>query len=249
MPVRWSWLVLSVSSGCATLSSEEFDALHRINLALAQVRKDYVVQPGDTVQVTIYRGATIAPEYQQEVTVQPDGRITLINIQEPVDTTGMTVDTLQRKLNEVYQPEFRVDPGVPGTKYAVTVQFLSSTKTQWLPDQIFVTGEVHRPRAIPFRRDFTVLKAVSEAEGWKYTADESRAVILRLGPDGKSVARQIDLASVVVHEAEDIVLFPGDVIFLPLSGIAKVNLWIEFYIRGLLPFNPSLLRAFAFGLF
>jgi protein involved in polysaccharide export with SLBB domain len=218
-----------------------------MSTALERARRDYILQPGDVAQVTIYRGNSVAPEYRQEVTVQPDGKITLINIEEPIDTTGMTVARLQEKVKEVYEPEFGIDPGAPGRKFEATVQFISSTKTQWLPDQVFVTGEVRRPLSLPYRRGLTVMKAISEAAGWRYTADESRIVILRMGPDGKSVARQIDCAAVAVHEAEDIVLFPGDVVFVPLSGIAKVNLFVEFYIRGLLPFNPSILRTFAFS--
>ena len=245
--LRWAlWVILAASPGCKTLSSEEFDSLHRISMALDHARRDYILQPGDVAQVTIYRGNSVAPEYRQEVTVQPDGKITLINIEAPIDTTGMTVEMLQEKVKGVYEPEFGIEAGAPGQKFEATVQFISSTKTQWLPDQVFVTGEVRRPVSLPYRRGLTVLKAISEASGWRYTANESKIVILRIGPDGQSVAREIDCAAVVVHEAEDIVLFPGDVVFVPLSGIAKVNLFVEFYIRGLLPFNPSILRTFAF---
>jgi protein involved in polysaccharide export with SLBB domain len=216
-------------------------------MALEDARRDYIVQPGDVAQVNIYKGSGISPAYSQQVTVQPDGKITLINIERAIVTTGMTVEELQEAVREVYLPEFAALPGQPAQKFEASVQFISSSKTQWLPDQVFVTGEVRRPASIPYRRGLTVMKALTEASGWRYTADESRVVILRMGPAGKSVARQIDCASVVVHEAEDIVLFPGDVVFVPLSGIAKVNLWIEFYIRGLLPFNPSILRTFAFA--
>ena len=76
-------------------------------------------------------------------------------------------------------------------------------------------------------------------------ADESRVVVLRLDPQGKTVSTEIDLDAVVSHTANDMELFPGDVVFIPLSTIGRVNLFVELYIRGLIPINPSILRAIA----
>jgi hypothetical protein len=36
------------------------------------------------------------------------------------------------------------------------------------------------------------------------------------------------------------------VVFVPLSTIARINLWVEYYIRGLIPINPSVIRSFVF---
>lgn len=242
---KWLPLLTLASAGCRTIPPDEFDAIHRIQMTMAQARRDYAVQPGDTIQVTVYRGATVAVEYRQEVTVQPDGKITLINIPVAVTAEGMTTEQLQAKIKDLYTPVFSTDPiAAPTTKFEITVQFLTSSKTQWLPDQVFVTGQVRRPKVIPYRRGLTVMKAITDAEGWIYAANESKTVILRLTPEGKTVAREIDLAAVALHELPDIELFPGDVVFVPLSIIARLNLWVEFYIRGLIPVNPSILRTF-----
>jgi protein involved in polysaccharide export with SLBB domain len=236
-------LLAILGAGCSTIPRDEFDALHRIQMATAQARKDYIIQPGDTALVTVYRGATVAPEYRQEITVRPDGKITLINLADPVDTTGLSVDQLQAKINELYTPIFRGDAQT-GQKFEVTVQFLTSTKSAWIPDQVFVTGQVRRPKAMSYRPGLTVMKAVTDAEGWIYAANESKTVVLRMNSEGRSVAREVDLAAVALHEAEDVELLPGDVVFVPLSIIARMNLFVEFYIRGLIPLNPSILRSF-----
>ncbi|MBI4603105.1 MAG: SLBB domain-containing protein [Planctomycetes bacterium] len=237
-------LVLLGPLGCRTISPEEFDRLHKIQTAMLEAQKDYVVQPGDTVLVTVYRGGAVPPEYRQEVAVQPDGKIGLVNLSAPVDTKGMTVAALQARIKELYAAFFRTVGDPAAGQFEVTVQFLTSTKAAWLPDQVFVTGQVRRPKSVTYRRGLTVMKAVSEAEGWIYAANESRTVLLRRGTEGQSVAREIDLAAVALHEAEDIELMPGDVVFVPLSTIARINLWVEFYVRGIIPINPSILRTF-----
>ena len=242
---KWALILVSAASaGCSSIPSDEFDALQRIQSAIAEARKDYVVQPGDTVAVTVYRAAGVAPEYKQEVTVAPDGKITLIGLPDPVDTTGQSVDQLQARLKDLYRPFIQQAGAPPDPNYVVTVQFLTSSKAAWLPDQIFVTGQVKQSRAIPYRKGLTALKAVTDAGGWIYAANESRTVVLRRNAEGRSIAREVDLAAVAAHEAEDVELAPGDVIFVPLSAIARVNLFVEFYIRGIIPINPSILRTF-----
>lgn len=230
--------------GCSTIPSDEFDALQRIQSAIAQARKDYIIQPGDTVSLTVYRAANLATEYKQEITVRPDGKISLINVSDPVDTTGLSVDQLQARVKELYAPIFK-GPANPNENFEVTVQFLTSNKTVWLPDQVFVTGQVKQSRAIPYRRGLTAMKAVADAGGWIYAANESKTVVLRRNAESRSVAREIDLAAVVLHEAEDVELEPGDIVYVPLSIIARINLFVEFYIRGIIPINPSILRSFA----
>lgn len=242
---KWVLMLVLVSSlGCASISSDEFDALARIQAALGEARKDYVIQPGDTVSLTVFRAAGIAAEYKQEVTVAPDGKITLIGITDPVSTTGLSVAQLQVRATELYRPIMQRGAGVADPNLVVTVQFLTSNKSVWLPDQVFVAGQVKQPRAIPYRKGLTALKAVADAGNWIYAANESRTVVLRRNAEGRSVAREVDLYAVTLHQAEDVDLEPGDVVFVPLSIIARINLFVEFYIRGIIPINPSILRTF-----
>jgi polysaccharide export outer membrane protein len=228
--------------GCTTVSTEEFNALQRLSLAMAQARKDYRIQPGDTVRVVVYKGAELPSEYQQQITVQPDGTITLVNGPKPVKAEGLTVEDLQKAVKEAYSPVFQ------GVAYEVTVQFLTSQKAMWLPDQVYVAGEVYKSNAFPYRKGLTALQAIAQAGGWKYTADEERVVILRCDAEGQTVSREVDLASAVAHLANDVELQPGDVVFVPLSTIARLDIFVEMYIRALIPINPSVIRTFATGI-
>jgi polysaccharide export outer membrane protein len=228
--------------GCTTISTQEFEALQNLRVSLSQVRKEYRIQQGDTLRVAVYRGVTVPKEYDQQITVQPDGRITLVNHATPIQAAGLTTAELQSVIHDIYSQIFAEDP--TGASFEVTVQFLTSQKAEWLPDQVYVTGQVYEPAAIPYREGLTIIQAVTYAGGWRYTADESRVVVLRSNAEGATVSTEVNLEAIVEHEGNDLVLFPGDIVFVPLSTIAKINLAIEFYIRGLLPFSPSNIRTF-----
>src|SRR5262249_5633407 len=152
-----------------------------------------------------------------------------------IDTKGLTTDELQAKIQEAYVPVIK-DPNMK-----TTVQFLTSTKAQWLPDQVYVGGQVRKASSIPYRRGLTVLQSVTEAGGWTFVGDDCGVVLLRMDAEGNTVTKEIDLEAVVGHKANDLEVFPGDVVFVPLSTIGRVNLFVELYIRGLIPINPSIL--------
>jgi polysaccharide biosynthesis/export protein PslD len=229
--------------GCSSVSREEFDALQRIHVAMAYARKDYRIQPGDTVKLSIFRGAQLPPEYVQEIAVQPDGKITLINIETPLQAEGLTVSELQEKAKEAYAPLFPTREDEP-PRFFVTIQFLTTNRAQWLPDQVFVLGQVRRSGAVPYRPGLTVLQAMASAGGWLVSGNEERVVVLRTDYEGRTVSREIDLDAAVSHLGGDLELFPGDVVYVPMTVISEINVFIDLYIRGLIPLNPSTIRAF-----
>lgn len=240
------FLLLSASAGCRTtpIPSEEYDALQRAHTSLMRAREEYVVQPGDQFKVTIFRGGEVATEYSQQVVVQPDDKLTLVNIPSPIETKGHSVLEVKSRIEQAYFSFFQDQRGEAAK---ITIQFVASEKANWLPDQVYVAGQVRRAASIPYRRGLTALQAVAEAGGWVPTADESRVVLLRFTSEGSSVTRELDLSAVVGHSGDDIELFPGDVVYVPLSLIAKINIWVEFYIRNMLPINPTSVVRLASG--
>lgn len=238
-------LVSGFGTGCGSVSRQEFDTLQRLHVSLAYARRDYRLQPGDAVKVTVFRGAEFPAEYNQQISVQPDGMLHLVGVDKVIRAEGLTVTELNARVREAYSPVFDL-PGAPQgeRRWFVSVQFLTSTRAEWLPDQVYIAGQVRRAGAIPYRRGLTVLQAIASVGGWLVTAREWRVVLLRMNSEGRTVTREIDMTEVVGHYASDIELFPGDVVFVPLSFIAQLNVWIDLYIRGLLPFNPSVIRSF-----
>jgi hypothetical protein len=72
--------------------------------------------------------------------------------------------------------------------------------------------------------------------GQKETGDLSRGH-LRRGQFDQTEWIQADLASPLTGNdlKNDIALQAGDIVLVPMSGIAKLNLWVKQYIRDLTP--------------
>ena len=233
-----------IAAGCVSKPTpDEFDALQRTLISMAYARQDYVVQPGDEIRLVVYRGGSIAAAYSGNVVVQPDGKISMIRLEQPIDTTGLSIQELQAKLHEAYYPIFA--SSAIGSDFRVTAQFVSTAKAEWLPEEVYVFGEVRRGNAIAYRKGLTVLQALSKVGGWLPAAHYERTVLLRRTPDGKTVTREFNAEALFEHEGgNDIELFPGDIVFMPLTGIGWVDLWVDQWVRQLLPINPgSVVRA------
>jgi len=236
---------LAFASGCGSVSREEFDSLQRLNVSLAYARRDYKLQPGDVVKITVFRAAEFPQEYNQQIAVQPDGRLHLVGVDKPIRAEGLTVTELNANIHQAYSSVFDRPGAQQGERaWFVTAQFMTSEKAAWLPDQVFVTGQVRRAGAVPYRRGITMLQAIASTGGWLVTANDWRVVLLRMNSEGRTVTREVDLTQIVGHYESDVELFPGDVVYVPLSFIAQLNVWIDLYVRGLLPFNPSIIRSF-----
>ena len=87
-------------------------------------------------------------------------------------------------------------------------------------EQAYVIGAVESPGAFPLRaRDgLTVLEALAHAGGLAKYADVKRARILSPDGDGGRRERAVNLKSIIAGNAEDPILRPDDVLFIPLNG-------------------------------
>ena len=79
------------------------------------------------------------------------------------------------------------------------------------------------------------------AGGMKSTARSNEVVVVRRGEAEQRLAFAINLDQVVdgTGLGQDVRLQPLDTVIVPRSDIAQVDLWVEQYIRNLLPATPS----------
>ncbi len=84
-------------------------------------------------------------------------------------------------------------------------------------DLVYVVGQVRKPGGFTMtgRGEFTVLQAVSLAEGLDKTAAPKKAHILRRSKDSSRVEIPVNLDSVMSGKAPDMALKPDDVLFVP----------------------------------
>src|SRR5688572_6463782 len=126
-------------------------------------RSDYVIGPGDTVQVFVWRN----PELTTTIPVRPDGKISTPLVEDMV-AVGKTPSQLARDIETVLSEYVRS----PQINVIVTQPASALSQVQ-------VIGQVVRPAPIPYRDGLTVLDAVLAVGGLGPFAAGNRAKIMR----------------------------------------------------------------------
>lgn len=156
------------------------------------------------------------------IVVQPDGNINLDAV-GTIKAAGLTPDELGNVIIEKVANRLR-DPQV-----AVTV-------AQYAPRKVFVGGEVNQPGPVLIQEGMTPLQAIFDRGGFKDTAQRDGVVLIRdAGSESPQIGR-IDLfTSLENGKPEVITLLTNDMIYVPMSGIGRVNTWIRQHLREILP--------------
>lgn len=181
--------------------------------------EEYRIQPGDLLDIKFF----YSPELNEQIPVRPDGRISLQLAQE-IEAMGRTPAELTAILKQTYSKELK-KPDV-----TVIVRSFGNQK-------VFVDGEVAKPGLIPLTGPTTILQAIAQSGGFVYTGATSDVVVIRRGPDDKPLVMTVNLQKVYdgTDLAQDIYLRPYDIVYVPKSGIATANLWIEQYMTRMVP--------------
>ena len=185
---------------------------------------EYTVQAGDSLQILFY----YHPDHNQnDVLVRNDGKILLPLVGE-VQASGLTPAQISDDVAKKYSANLK-DP-----KVSVSVKNVYQNR-------VYVGGEVNKPGFVQYRPGLTALQAVLEAGGPKDTADVKETVLLQKVVETQYRSSKLDLSK-VINEGDtkaDLVLGPSDVLFLPKTGIAKANVWMEQYVIRMLPIRIS----------
>ena len=163
---------------------------------------DYVIGTDDVLIVMFRR----EKDMSSEVTVRPDGKITLPLLND-VQAAGLTPDQLRVRVTEAAK-RFVEDPSV-----TVMVKQINSRK-------VFVTGQVVKPGAYPIGDRMTVVQLISMAGGLSESAKQKNIVIIREAgarPGAKPLAFRFNYEDVqkLKNLASNIELKPGDTVIVP----------------------------------
>jgi polysaccharide biosynthesis/export protein len=158
----------------------------------------YKIGPDDVLHVMFWRDKDLT----NEVTVRPDGRITLPLLNDIV-AAGLTPDELRAKLTSEAQ-RYVEDPNV-----TVVVKQINSRK-------VFITGMVGKPGVYPLAGNMTVLQLISMAGGLNEYANPKKIRILR-GEAGKQQSLPFNYKDVASGSnlEQNIELKPGDTVVVP----------------------------------
>ena len=208
-------VLLTVLGGCA---APPFDATAVAMEWAAYMRRDYAVQPGDTLTVIVYPDG-----FEQQVLVPPTGKTLLARLPVPVQVSGRKVQVLSEELGREYRKVFAGEIQVQ-----VSLDMLAA-------HTIDVAGEVFGAGPIPYRPGMTLAQGVSAAGGLRITAKASDVRVLRNTPGQTPRTIRVNLDSILRDAAPPFLLLPGDIVYCQTSGVADVGNWIDLYIRRMIP--------------
>src|SRR5262245_5640334 len=181
---------------------------------------EYEIRSGDQLAVQFY----YHPSHNQpSVLVGNDGRIMLPLVGE-VLAAGLTPSQLSAQLEALYSTNLR-DPRI-----AVAITTVNESL-------VWVGGEVQKPGFVAYVPGLTAIQALQRAGGLRDTAAPENSLLLQRVGRNEYRSAHLDLAKPLTEgdTKSDWVLGPRDVIFVPKSGIAKANVWVDQYITRMIP--------------
>ena len=166
--------------------------------AVVGVPSDYLIGPEDVLGIVYWREADLSGD----VTVRPDGRITLAVIGEMV-AAGLRPEQLQQQI-QAKAKTYVQEPNV-----AVVVREVNSRK-------VFITGRVTTPGAYALKGPLTVMQALALAGGITEYADAKSINVLRI-EGGRTRGFKFNYKDVSKGKKleQNILLLPGDTVVVP----------------------------------
>src|ERR1041384_741303 len=171
----------------------------------------YRLQPGDVMEVQ-YR---YSPEFNQTVTVQPDGYVSL-EIGGDLKVAGFTIEQTRQAI--LRQAGKRLQDPV------ATIVLKEFQRPYFV-----VAGEVATPGKIEMRERVTAIQAIMLAGGMKETAKSSQVVVFRKINSDVAEVKLLNLKSIrrTSDLENDLTLQAGDMVFVPRDRISKIERFMK----------------------
>ncbi len=167
------------------------------------VNWNYLVGPGDSVQVFVWRN----PEVSGTFPVRPDGKMTM-NLIEDLQASGKTPTQLARDIEKTLS-KYIQEP-------IVTV--IVSGGVGPFDQQIRVVGEAAKPQALNYREKMSLIDLMISVDGLTNFAAGNKAYILRT-TEGKQSRLGVRLEDLLKGGdiSANVDMRPGDVLVVPES--------------------------------
>ena len=171
----------------------------------------YRLQPGDVLEVQF----RYSPEFNQTVTVQPDGYITL-EIGGDLKVAGFTIE--QTRAAILRQARTRLQDPV------ATIVLKEFQRPYFV-----VAGEVSQPGKTEMRERVTAIQAIMLAGGMKETAKSSQVVVFRKINSDWAEVKLLNLKNIrrTSDLENDLTLQAGDIVFVPRDKISKIERFMK----------------------
>ena len=177
----------------------------------------YRLQPSDVLELEY----EYTPEYNQTVTVGPDGTVTL-RLVGTVKVEGLSLDEATSAI--------KAKASVP-----LNHPELSLTLKEFVKPHFTIYGEVQKPGVYDMHGGVTVLQAIAMSGGQKETSKQTEVVLLRKVNGDMAEVKVIDTKAMSTADGvrEDFALKPDDMIFVPKTKLGKVEPYVRVGSMGL----------------
>jgi len=183
----------------------------------------YRLRASDVMEISF----TFASEFNQTVTVQPDGFITLKGLEKQMYVQGTTLSELRDGIR---------------TAYAVMLHEpeIAIVLKEFDRPYFIASGEVGKPGKYDLHGDTTVTEAVAIAGGFTGQAKHSQVVLFRHVSDDTVEAKLLNIKSMLANRdlREDVHLRPGDMLFVPQNMISKIHRYLPVSSLGMYTQKP-----------
>jgi polysaccharide biosynthesis/export protein len=170
----------------------------------------YTIRSADTFDINF----ELSPEFNQSVTVQPDGFISLKSVGD-VYVAGQTVPELTQTLRTSYGKILN-DP------------LISVVLKDFEKPYFTASGQLNHPGKYELRGNVTLTEAIAMAGGFNGDAKHSQVLLFRRVNDQWLEAKMFNVKQMMKagNLGEDPTLRPGDQLFVPKNALSKIKPFI-----------------------
>lgn len=219
-------VALLLLAGCSAFTPVKAPSFEEDPLPPLEWRA-YRIQVDDVLEISFWGDS----ELDRSVSVRPDGMISLPYVDD-VRAAGLTPAELDAELTRRYAAELR------SPQLTVTIAGAGG-------QQIYVGGELNGAGSLHLTQNMTLAQAIQEAGGFSTSSRRKQVLVIRTLPNGERIARSVDMRPVFsgADPSRDIPLQGNDIIYVPRTRIANVNLWIEQYVNSIIPVDAFVTAA------
>lgn len=165
--------------------------------AVAVDAKLYVIEPGDKVNIEVYREKDMCGVF----TVNTKGYIAYPLLGD-IYVEGLTLDEMRFMLTDALGSKYLVNP-------QIQINFEESPNKS-----VSILGSVNRPGNYILTPNTTIVRLISKVGGFTGEAAEDSVKILRETEPGKKTSFDVNVLKIARGEDPDFKLRPGDMIFV-----------------------------------
>lgn len=181
--------VLSIGSACFAIEEDS---------GLTAKSDSYRVQPGDLLDIKVFREADLTGAYQ----VDPKGELSFPLVGR-ISVQGSSLSELREQVTQGLR-KYLVNPQVTISRTESTIKSIS------------VLGHVKNAGRYDYSPGSSLMRVISEAGGFTPSANRKKIRIVRV-EDGKKTSIIVNAVDIIDGKSDDRELEAGDMIFVPES--------------------------------